>query len=82
MIKKVMIGAIKLYQWLMSPILGHNCRFYPSCSKYAIGAIKNFGPIEGLLMAFWRLLRCGPWSDGGYDPPIKSPFRRYGGENG
>ncbi len=75
MIKKVVIGIIKLYQWLISPILGKNCRFYPSCSRYAIDAIKGFGVIEGSFMALWRILRCGPWSEGGYDPAVKSPFR-------
>jgi putative membrane protein insertion efficiency factor len=59
---------IKLYQRLISPAFGQRCKFYPSCSEYAIQAIGTFGILRGLVLAAWRLLRCNPWSQGGLDP--------------
>lgn len=59
---------IKLYQYLISPLLFDCCRFYPSCSNYAIAAIKHFGVCKGGWLAAKRLLKCHPWSEGGYDP--------------
>ena len=56
------------YQRIVSPLLGERCRYYPSCSQYAIDAIRAFGVLRGLVLAGWRLLRCNPWSHGGYDP--------------
>jgi len=73
-IGSLLIGAIRFYQRFISPIKPPSCRFYPTCSNYAIEAIKRFGPIQGTLMAAFRVLRCGPWSAGGYDPPIKPLF--------
>lgn len=65
-------GAIILirgYQKFISPLLGTRCRFYPSCSQYAILAIAEWGFWRGLWLTIRRLLKCGPWHDGGYDPP-------------
>jgi uncharacterized protein len=59
---------IRAYQWVLSPVLGNRCRYYPSCSEYAAQAIGRFGILRGLVLAGWRLLRCNPWSDGGFDP--------------
>jgi uncharacterized protein len=59
---------IKLYQWLISPMVGQRCKYYPSCSEYAVQAIGRFGILRGLVLAGWRLLRCNPWSRGGLDP--------------
>jgi putative membrane protein insertion efficiency factor len=59
---------IKLYQYLISPWIKPCCRYYPSCSQYADTAIKEYGITKGIWMAFKRLLRCHPWSRGGYDP--------------
>ncbi len=59
---------IRAYQWVLSPMLGNRCRYYPSCSEYAAQAIGRFGILRGLVLAGWRLLRCNPWSDGGFDP--------------
>jgi uncharacterized protein len=59
---------IRLYQWLISPMVGQRCRYYPSCSEYAVQAIGRFGILRGLVLAGWRLLRCNPWSRGGLDP--------------
>ena len=64
-----MILLIKIYQFFISPLLGGGkCCFYPTCSNYAILAIKNKGPIKGLFLIILRILRCHPWSLGGYDP--------------
>jgi uncharacterized protein len=59
---------IRSYQILISPLFPPACRFTPSCSQYAIDAIKCHGVFRGSLMAAWRILRCHPFSDGGYDP--------------
>jgi putative membrane protein insertion efficiency factor len=59
---------IRLYQRLVSPFLGQHCKYYPSCSEYAVQAVQRFGILRGLVLAGWRLLRCNPWSSGGYDP--------------
>lgn len=68
LIQQVVCLPIKLYQYLISPFLKPCCRFYPSCSQYAIGAINQYGIAKGIGMACKRLLRCHPWSPGGYDP--------------
>jgi putative membrane protein insertion efficiency factor len=59
---------LRAYQVLISPLLGQHCKYYPSCSEYAVQAIQRFGILRGLVLAGWRLLRCNPWSSGGYDP--------------
>ena len=59
---------IRLYQRLISPVFGSRCKYYPSCSEYAAQAIERFGILRGLALAGWRLLRCNPWSHGGFDP--------------
>ncbi len=61
-------GSIRCYQLLLSPVLGNNCRYSPSCSEYAREAIALHGPWRGLKLAGGRLLRCHPWAGGGYDP--------------
>jgi putative membrane protein insertion efficiency factor len=63
-----LLSLIRAYQLLISPLLPPACRFTPSCSQYAIDAIKYHGPFRGFFMALWRILRCHPFSDGGYDP--------------
>ena len=65
---KGLIFLIRLYQKLLSPLLGRSCRFTPSCSEYAAGAISRLGPIKGSIKAVLRLLRCNPLFKGGYDP--------------
>ncbi len=59
---------IRVYQRLISPALGSRCKYYPSCSQYGVDAIARFGILRGVVLAVWRLLRCNPWSDGGFDP--------------
>jgi uncharacterized protein len=66
--RAVFVLPIKLYQKLVSPMFGPRCKYYPSCSEYAAQAIGKFGILRGLVLAGWRLLRCNPWSHGGFDP--------------
>lgn len=68
MIKNVLIKLIKLYQKYLSPMKTTKCPYYPSCSAYGLEAIKKHGAIKGSLLAAWRIIRCNPFSKGGYDP--------------
>ncbi|MDL2253695.1 membrane protein insertion efficiency factor YidD [Ruminococcaceae bacterium OttesenSCG-928-I18] len=67
--KTVLIKALKGYKKWISPHLGNNCRFLPTCSEYAMQAIEIHGSFKGILLTFWRLLRCNPFGKVGYDPP-------------
>jgi uncharacterized protein len=67
-LKWTLIGLVSGYRLAISPMLPPTCRFHPSCSAYALGAIKVHGPLKGSALAGWRLLRCNPWSGGGVDP--------------
>lgn len=71
MLRKFLIFMIKKYQKYISPIKKPTCRFYPTCSQYAIEAINEYGGLKGGAMAIRRLLRCHPWNPGGYDPVDK-----------
>ena len=62
------VALLRLYQMILSPFLGNQCRFYPSCSQYAIECLKKFGLIKGAALAVLRLLRCQPFARGGIDP--------------
>jgi hypothetical protein len=66
---RALIILVRLYQWLLSPLLGRHCRFEPSCSKYFIGAVQKYGAIRGTWRGVMRICRCHPWNLGGYDPP-------------
>ena len=66
--RKVLIILVRGYQYLLSPFMGPACRFYPSCSAYAIEALETHGAARGLWLATKRLARCQPWSEGGIDP--------------
>ena len=73
MIKRIVSGSmiylIRFYQIGISPLIGQNCRFTPTCSQYAIEVIRKDGPIKGIYRTVRRILRCHPWNPGGYDPP-------------
>lgn len=72
--RRLIIVPIRAYQIVVSPLLGPRCRFYPSCSAYAIGAISRHGALLGSYLAARRLLRCHPWNPGGPDPvPLARP---------
>lgn len=64
----VLIAVVSLYRLAISPLLGPTCRYYPSCSAYALGALHDHGSLKGSALAGYRLLRCNPWSGGGVDP--------------
>jgi putative membrane protein insertion efficiency factor len=68
MIAKLLKGLIRLYQLLLSPFWGAQCRFHPSCSCYAMEALDKHGALKGTGLAVYRILRCNPWADGGLDP--------------
>ncbi len=68
-----MVGVVRVYQWTIRPIIGANCRFEPSCSHYAIDALHTHGAMRGSGLAAWRVLRCNPWNEGGFDPVPASP---------
>jgi uncharacterized protein len=67
-VKRIALAAISAYRRLVSPALPRRCRYEPTCSAYATEAIHRFGTARGLLLACWRLLRCNPFSHGGFDP--------------
>jgi len=66
---ELMIAMVRVYQLTLSPLLGRNCRFEPSCSKYFILAVRKHGAVRGSLLGAWRIVRCNPFCSGGYDPP-------------
>lgn len=69
----VMIAVVRVYQWVVSPLLGPRCRFWPSCSAYTVEALQVHGPARGGVMAIRRIGRCHPGSDGGIDPVPGGP---------
>lgn len=65
---RLLIGLLRAYQYLLSPFFGQHCRFTPTCSQYAIDALREHGPWCGSMLAARRVLRCHPWHPGGVDP--------------
>ena len=66
-LRGALIAPIRLYQRVISPALPARCKYHPSCSQYAVGAVRRYGVLRGVVLAGWRLLRCNPWSHGGVD---------------
>jgi len=66
--RAIVTAPIVLYSKAVSPALPRRCKYEPTCSRYAIDAIGTYGILRGVVLAVWRVLRCNPWSDGGYDP--------------
>jgi uncharacterized protein len=66
-VKWIAIGLVRLYQLVLSPFFAGSCKYHPSCSQYAIDALRSHGLVRGSVLAGWRLLRCNPWSHGGVD---------------
>ena len=65
----LLIAAVRCYQITLSPVIGRQCRFTPSCSQYFILAVKKHGAISGAARGIWRICRCNPFTPGGHDPP-------------
>jgi putative membrane protein insertion efficiency factor len=74
---RALVRAIRVYRLLLSPSIGNACRFEPTCSLYAIGAVERHGALAGSLLAGGRILRCHPWCDGGHDPVPATPPRLF-----
>ncbi len=66
--KRIALAPIRLYQRWISPMLPRRCKYEPTCSAYSVEAIERFGVIRGTVLACWRILRCNPFSHGGFDP--------------
>jgi putative membrane protein insertion efficiency factor len=66
-VRHIGIALVHVYRWTVSPLLGNRCKYHPSCSQYALDALREFGLVKGSILAGWRLLRCNPWSHGGVD---------------
>ena len=67
----LIIKLIKIYKFLISPLLGNSCRYFPTCSEYSIESLKTYGLFKGLFLSFKRILSCHPWGNGGFDPVKK-----------
>ena len=67
-LRRAATAPIRVYQRFISPGIASRCKYEPSCSRYAVQAIERYGILRGLVLAAWRVLRCNPWSHGGYDP--------------
>jgi putative membrane protein insertion efficiency factor len=79
--KALFVGAIRFYQVIISPGLAGRCKYYPSCSQYALDAVREYGAARGFVLAAWRVMRCNPMSYGGYDPVSRQRvFRARGDE--
>jgi putative membrane protein insertion efficiency factor len=68
-VRSILIAPIRGYQRFISPMFPRRCKYHPTCSEYAVGAVREHGAIRGTVLAAWRLLRCNPWSRGGVDYP-------------
>ncbi|MDF1589492.1 MAG: membrane protein insertion efficiency factor YidD [Gammaproteobacteria bacterium] len=77
--EKIIIGLVRGYQLLLSPLLGNNCRFQPTCSHYMIEAITRFGVIRGSWLGIRRISRCHPWHEGGIDPVPDLKINKHNG---
>ena len=75
--RKILVYLIRAYRYLVSPLLGNHCRFYPSCSSYAEEAIARYGALRGTWLTLRRLLRCHPWHEGGCDPVPNKVHRHF-----
>jgi putative membrane protein insertion efficiency factor len=66
-VRWLFVAPVRLYQRAISPALPSRCKYHPSCSQYAVEAVRRYGVLRGIVLAGWRLLRCNPWSHGGVD---------------
>jgi uncharacterized protein len=78
LLRAVAVAPVMIYQRVVSPAIPRRCKYEPTCSRYAVEAIREYGILRGLVLAGWRLLRCNPWSHGGYDPVKAQRLFRIG----
>ena len=71
LLNKALSSIVRIYQLTLSPFIGSQCKFVPSCSEYACQCLKTYGATRSLVKISWRILRCNPWCAGGYDPATK-----------
>jgi uncharacterized protein len=77
MIARLLVLLVRGYQRALSPLLGDRCKYHPTCSQYAVDALREHGALRGTILAGWRVLRCNPWSHGGVDHACdQTLFRR------
>jgi putative membrane protein insertion efficiency factor len=76
LLQKSLIQILRGYQFFISPLLGKRCRFHPSCSHYAIEALREYQVLKALCLILWRIVRCHPFHPGGYDPLIKTSISK------
>jgi uncharacterized protein len=81
-LRTVAVAPVRLYQRAISPVLPRRCKYHPSCSEYAVQAVRRYGILQGVVLAAWRLLRCNPWSHGGVDFVEDQKLFRPRGEGG
>ena len=67
--REMIVVFVRVYQWTLSPLVGRDCRFEPTCSHYMIGAVRKYGAMRGCCKGVWRICRCNPWGGSGSDPP-------------
>ncbi len=77
-VSKILIGLVRLYQITLSPLLGKNCRYIPTCSQYMIGAIQIHGPVRGTWLGIRRIVRCNPFGGWGFDPVPQKKIKLSG----
>ncbi len=77
--RRVVLAPIRVYQQLISPALPRRCKYEPTCSRYAVQAITRYGILRGVVLAAWRVVRCNPFSHGGYDPVEAQRLFRHAG---
>ena len=75
LLEHFLVALVKVYQAVLSPYLGRQCRYEPTCSNYMIGALREWGPFKGMWLGSKRIGRCHPWGDSGYDPVPTNPKR-------
>jgi len=80
--KTILVFILRAYQLVLSPMLGQNCRFYPSCSHYAIEALRSHGAARGSVLTLRRVCRCHPWNEGGFDPVPPPPPHSHSAARG
>jgi uncharacterized protein len=82
LLRELFLLPIHAYRRLISPLLGPRCRYYPSCSTYALAAVRELGIVRGSIVAAWRVVRCNPWSPGGFDELADRRLFRDHGSSG